>query len=84
MTRLEQIQTQYKGISGNISLFTTDGATYNFIDVDNDRLDGIELFTLSCGCCSDYDNMSTELSYELEYMDEDDFNELLSELDKLK
>jgi hypothetical protein len=83
MTRLEQIQTQYKGISGNISLFT-DGATYNFIDVDNDRLDGIESFTLSCGCCSDYDNMSTELSYELEYMDEDDFNELLSELDKLK
>jgi hypothetical protein len=83
MTKLEQIQTQFKGISGCIDIYI--GTTlFNFIDVDQDRLDGIKSFVLSCGCCSDYDNVSSELSYELEYMDESDFQELTEQLEKLK
>ena len=85
MTKLEQIQTQFKGVSGCIDFYTANGdERFNFIDVDQDRLDGIKSFVLSCGCCSDYDNVSSELSYELEYMDESDFQELIEQLEKLK
>ena len=84
MTKLEQIQTQFKGVSGCIDIYTDDDERFNFIDVDQDRLDGIKSFVLSCGCCSDYDNVSSELSYELEYMDESDFQELTEQLEKLK
>jgi hypothetical protein len=84
MTKLEQIQTQFKGVSGCIDFYTDYDATFNFIDVDQDRLDGIKYFVLSCGCCSDYDNVSSELSYELEYMDESDLQELIEQLEKLK
>jgi hypothetical protein len=83
MTKLEQIQTQFKGVLGCIDIYI-DATLFNFIDVDQDRLDGIESFVLNCGCCSDYDNMSSELSYELEYMDESDFQELIEQLEKLK
>jgi hypothetical protein len=85
MTKLEQIQTQFKGVSGCIDIYTANGdERFNFIDVDQDRLDGIKSFVLSCGCCSDYDNVSNELSYELKYMDESDFQELIEQLEKLK
>jgi hypothetical protein len=84
MERLKQIQTQFKGVSGCIDIYTDDGERFNFIDVDQDRLDGIKSFVLSCGCCSDYDNVSSELSYELEYMDESDFQELIEQLEKLQ
>ena len=84
MERLKQIQTQFKGVSGCIDIYTDYDARFNFIDVDQDRLDGIKSFVLSCGCCSDYDNVSSELSYELEYMDESDFQELIEQLEKLQ
>jgi len=83
MTRLEQIQTQYKGINGDIDLYI-DGTSFYFIDVDDNRLDGRESFTLSCGCCSEFVDVDSSLSNELEYMNENEFNELISELDNLK
>ena len=81
--RLEQIQTKYKGVSGSIYLII-DGTYFKYIDVDQDRLEGVRSVTLSCGCCSDYEPFDSELSYELEYMCEDEFQELIEELENIK
>jgi len=83
MTRLEQIQKEFKGISGSITLYI-EGHSFFYIDVDNDKLEGCKFVTASCGCCSDPINIDTSLSYELEYMDDMDFQDLVEELNKLK
>ena len=81
--RLEQIQTQFKGVSGSIYLII-DGTHFDYIDVDQDRLEGVRSVTLSCRCCSDYEPFDSELSHELEYMCEDEFQELIEELATIK
>jgi hypothetical protein len=82
MTRFEMIQTQFAGISGSLDLYV-DGTSFFFVDVDEDRLEGYRTVTASCGCCSEQVDVDTDLSYEIEYMDDADFSELVDEITKL-
>jgi len=81
--RIDRIKSEFAGVYGTIELYI-DGTTYHSVDVDADTLEGLKLITLSCGCCGDYEHHTTDLSYELEYMDEDDYQDLITELLQLK
>lgn len=83
MTRIEQIRSEFKGFYGAIKMYI-DGTTFFFVDVDYDRIEGYRTVTASCGCCSDTIDYETNLSHEVEYMDDVDFDQLLDELRKLK
>jgi hypothetical protein len=84
MTRIEQIRSEFKGFYGTIDLYLGDGTTVYFIDVDEDGIEGYSTVTASCGCCSDIVDFDESLSYELEYMNDDTFDELVNKLRKLK
>jgi hypothetical protein len=79
----ETILEQFQGVHGSIDLLI-DGVQFFYVDVDRDFLEGYAHVTASCGCCGDTEYRETELSYELQYMDELDFRDLLEQLEKLK
>jgi len=83
MERLKHIQGEFKGISGSIYAYI-DAIQFFYIDVDQDIIQGYKHVTARCGCCSETEDYESSLGYELEYMDEDDFQDLLQELEKLK
>ncbi len=83
MTRLETIQTRFAGISGGINIYI-DGTQFFFVDVDGNRLEGYKHVTASCGCCSEIKDVDTDLGYELEWMADADFADLLTGLEELK
>lgn len=83
MTTFEQIQKEFKGITGTINLWT-DGIQFNFINIDENEFECSELFTLSCGCCSEHQTTEREISHELEFMDKSDIADLIEQLNKLK
>jgi hypothetical protein len=83
MERLKRIQEEFKGISGSIGLYI-DAVKLFYVDVDQDILEGYKYVTASCGCCSDTEDWEGGLGYELEYMDEADYQELIEELKRLK
>lgn len=83
MTRFDRITEEFSGVCGAIDMFV-DSTNFFFVDVDDDRIQGYRTVTASCGCCSDIVDYETELSYEVEYMDDADFEELIDELRKLK
>lgn len=84
MTRIEQIRSEFKGFYGAIDLYLYSGTTVYFIDVDGDVIEGYSSVTASCGCCSELVDFEESLSRELEYMDDETFDELVDELRKLK
>jgi hypothetical protein len=80
MTKYEQVKEQFSGIAGGIDLYV-DGTLFYYIDVDDDRLEGYRIKSLSCGCCSEaVHSNDIDLKYELEYMDDDDFQILVEQL----
>jgi hypothetical protein len=83
MTRFEMLREEFSGVCGPLKLYV-DGTSFFYVDVDGDRLEGYRDVTASCGCCSDTVDVDTDLSYELEYMDDVDFSDLVDELRKLK
>jgi|LakMenE01Jun11ns_1017448.scaffolds.fasta_scaffold8491758_2 hypothetical protein len=83
MTRFDRITEEFSGVYGAVDMFVYD-TNFFFVDVDDDRIQGYRTVTASCGCCSDIVDYETELSYEVEYMDDADFEELIDELRKLK
>jgi hypothetical protein len=83
MTRFETIKEEFSGLYGSLNLYV-DGTSFFFVNVDEDRLEGSRDVTASCGCCSEVEDYNGSLSYEVEYMDDMDFNDLIEELKKLK
>ena len=80
--KFQEIKDKFKGISGSIN-FYIDATNFNFIDVDRDIISGFRHVTASCGCCSEVIDYESDLSYELEYMDENDYIELIEILNDL-
>lgn len=81
--RMQRIKAEFKGVFGAIDMYI-DATRYHFIDVDDNRLDGILTSTASCGCCSEYIDYESEISYELEYLDDSEYEDLISQLQILK
>jgi hypothetical protein len=82
MTRFEMIKKEFSGVCGSLNLYV-DGTSFFFVDVDGDRLEGYRHVTASCGCCSEVEDYDGSLSYEVEYMDDMDFSDLVEALTKL-
>jgi hypothetical protein len=83
MTRFEMIKEEFSGVYGSLNLYV-DGTSFFFVNVDEDRLEGSRDVTASCGCCSEAEDYDGSLSYEVEYMDDMDFSDLVEELKRLK
>jgi hypothetical protein len=83
MTRFERIKEEFSGVHGSLDLYV-DATSFFFVDVDGNRLEGFKTVTASCGCCSEVEDYDGSLSYEVEYMDDMDFSDLVDELIRLK
>ena len=83
MTRIERIKKEFKGVYGAIDLYI-DATRFHFIDVDTDRIDGMRTVTASCGCCGEDIEANSEISYEVEYLDDTEFEDLINQLETLK
>lgn len=83
MTRIQKLREDFGGICGAINLWI-DGTTFFFIDVDADKIEGYRTITAACGCCSENVDYDGDLSYEIEYMDDADYADLIDSLKKLK
>jgi hypothetical protein len=83
MTKFEKIKKEFAGVAGGVDLWI-DGTQFFYIDVDADIIQGYRHVTAACGCCSEIVDYEPDLSYELEYMDDMDFSDLIDELIKLK
>ena len=76
MKRIQEIKDRFSGVVGSISLYA-DGVQFHFIDVDEDIIEGYKT------CCPENEDYEGSLSYEVEYMDEDDFRDLIEQLENL-
>lgn len=83
MTRAQMLKEEFSGVCGAINLYI-DGITIFYVDVDADRVEGYKTVTARCGCCSDTIDWESDLSYEIEVMDDMDFKDLIDGLSKLK
>lgn len=78
MTKSEIFKSKFPEFVGVINFFTSDCEQVNFIDVPNNTVEFTTIFTLSCGCCSDWDQRVEPLSHIMDLMSEDEFQDLLS------
>lgn len=80
---LEQLQKDFAGVSGPIDLYI-DGSMLTYIDIDDNRIEGLELTAQPCGCCHDYTDTVCTIPYALEDMIESDIADLIEQLQKLQ
>lgn len=83
MNAYEKIKQEFAGVVGEINMYF-DGGKYYFVDVDSNRLEGYRYVKELCGCCFKRDRFNYDLYYELENMDEEDVEDLMEQLSKLK
>lgn len=75
----EEFKNRFNNVKRSIDLYV-DGDKFNYIDVETDIIYGVRYVTASCGCCSDMENIESDLSYEFSYMSEEDKQELVEQL----
>lgn len=81
MTQLEQLVEQFPTFSGPIYLFDDDCRQITWLDVEGNNIEYIVSTTARCGCCSDIEDISSDLSF-IDNMSENDFNDLIEELSR--
>jgi hypothetical protein len=82
MTNVEKLKSQFPNFSGVVNLFTDDCQQVNFIDTDTDLVDFTTTFTARCGCCSDIEQQSENLSDFLNRLSDNDFELLINSLNR--
>ena len=82
MTNVEKFKSQFPNFSGVVNLFTDNCQQVNFIDTDTDLVDFTTTFTARCGCCSDTEQQSEDLSDFLNGLSDNDFELLINSLNK--
>jgi hypothetical protein len=78
MTKSEIFKLQFPNFKGVINFFTSDCEQLNFIDVETDTVEFTRTITASCGCCSDIEEREESLSFIMDGMMDDEFEDLLN------
>ena len=82
MKNVEKFKSQFPNFSGQVNLFTDDCQQVNFIDTDTDTVDFTITITARCGCCSDTESHTEDVSEFLNGLSDDDFDTLINQLSK--
>jgi hypothetical protein len=77
MTKSQIFKSQFPGFIGVVNFFTSDCEQINFIDVESDIVEFTTTCTASCGCCSEIEENVDSLSFIMDGMTDDEFQDLL-------
>ena len=67
-----------------VNFLTEFSETIYFICPETDRCQYYKTVTASCGCCGDIEEREEDLSYILEYMTDEDFNDFVEHIKELQ
>ena len=77
MTKSQIFKSQFPGFKEVFHFFTSDCEQINFIDVESDIVEFTTTCTASCGCCSEIEERVESLSFIMDGMTDDEFQDLL-------
>jgi len=78
MTKSQTFKSQFPNFKGVVDFFTSDAEQLNFIDVPNGTVEFTTTGTASCGCCSEINEWSESLSWVMDSMTDDEFQDLVT------
>ena len=81
MKKLDRIKSINDEFVGVVDIFTQDCKQINFIDVENNIIEFTTTTFSHCSPFNEIEQFEEDLSKFIEDMDEDDFIELLNEID---
>ena len=78
MTKSQIFKSQFPNFIGVVNFFTSDCEQLNFIDVEEDTVEFTRTVSASCGCCSEIEEREESLSFIMDGMMDDEFQDLLN------
>ena len=78
MTKSQTFKSQFPNFKGVVDFFTSDAEQLNFIDVLNGTVEFTTTVTASCGCCSEVEEREESLSFIMDGMTDDEFQDLVT------
>ena len=87
MTNIEKLKELFPNYIGNLDFEILDkhgdvSDEITYIDVPENKIEYLIYFVAECGCCTDSSHETDDLDAFLEYMSDNDFNNLLKDLKK--
>jgi hypothetical protein len=80
MTRSQIFKSQFPNFIGVVNFFTSDCEQLNFINVEDNLVEFTRTVVASCGCCSEIVEREESLSFIMDGMTDDEFQDLLNSL----
>ena len=80
MTNSQIFESQFPNFKGVVDFFTSDAEQLNFINVEADSVEFTRTVTASCGCCFEVEEREESLSFIMDGMTYDEFQDLLETL----
>ena len=80
MTKSQIFKSQFPNFIGVIDFFTSDCEQLNFINVEEDIVEFTKTVRASCDCCSEIEEREESLSFIMDGMMDDEFEDLLNSL----
>jgi hypothetical protein len=77
MTNSQIFKLEFPEFIGVVDFFTSDCEQVNFIDVESDTVEFTRTITARCGCCSDIEEREESLSFIMDFMTDDEFQDLI-------
>lgn len=80
MTKSQIFKSQFTNFKGVVDFYTSDCEQLNFIDVPNDTVEFTTTDMAECGCCLEIVEREESLSFIMDGMMDDEFEDLLNSL----
>ena len=80
MTKSQIFKSQFPNFVGAVRFFTSDCEQLNFINVQANSVEFTKTVRASCDCCSKIEEREESLSFVMDRMMDDEFQDLLNSL----
>ena len=80
MTKSQIFKSQFPNFVGAVNFFTSDCERLNFINVQANSIEFTRTVRASCDCCSEIEEREESLSFIMDGMTDDEFQDLLNSL----
>lgn len=77
-SKSEIFKSKFPEFVGVVDFFTSDAEQLNFIDVQANSVEFTTTGMAECGCCSEINEWSESLSWVMDSMTDDEFQDLIS------
>lgn len=78
MTKSQTFRSQFPNFKGVVDFFTSDAEQLNFIDVQGNSVEFTTTGMAECGCCPEIKEWSESLSWVMDSMTDDEFQDLVT------